>query len=65
MALFTPRNQVRNMLDAEIGQALCGGPDENRANLARIVALSALMNQPQSGSYLADNWLEDDENPFA
>jgi hypothetical protein len=65
MALFTPRNQVRNMLDAEIGQALCGGPDGNRANLARIVALSALMNQPQSGSYLADNWLEDDENPFA
>jgi hypothetical protein len=65
MALFTPRNQVRNMLDAEIGQALCGGPDGTRANLTRIVALSALINQPQSGSYLADNWLEDEENPFA
>ena len=65
MALFTPRNQVRNMLDAEIGQALCGGPDGTRANLTRIVALSAMMNQPQSGSSLADSWLEDEENPFA
>jgi hypothetical protein len=53
------------MLDAEIGQALCGGPDGTRANLTRIVALSALMNQPQSGSSLADSWLEDEENPFA
>jgi hypothetical protein len=58
MALFTPRNQIRNMLDAEIGQALCGGPDGNRGNLTKIAALSALMNQGNPNT----NWLEDDDN---
>jgi len=65
MGLFTPRNQLRNMLDAEVGQALCGRSNGNNGNLTRIAALSSLLNQPQQGSYLADNWLDDDENPFA
>lgn len=59
MSLFTPRNQVRNMLDAEIGQAFCG-----RGDLTRIAAASALMNngnQLQNNLFLEDNWLDDDD----
>lgn len=59
MALFTPQNQVRNMLDAQIGQALCG-----RGDLTKIAALSSLVHQaPQPGNnlFVEDNWLDDDD----
>lgn len=56
--LFTPSNQIRDMLSAEIGQAYCG-----RGDLNRMVALNAqmqLQNQVQNQSlHVADNWLED------
>lgn len=57
--LFTPRNQVRNMLDAEIGQALCG-----RGDLTKMVALSALANQgnqARNNLFIEDNWMDDDD----
>jgi len=54
MSLFIPPNQLQNMLDAEVGQALCGRP-----NIGKLVALSALMNSPQQRQMQqADNWLE-------
>jgi hypothetical protein len=58
--LFTPRNQVRNMLDAEIGQALCG-----RGDLTKLTALSALMNNSNQGRnnlVIEDNWMDDDDS---
>lgn len=58
MAFFTPSNQVRNMLDAEIGQALCGRPD-----VAKLLSLSNLANQvqhqQQNNLWVEDNWLDD------
>lgn len=57
--LFTPKNQVRNMLNAEIGQALSAGPNGNQGNLTKIVALSALLNQSQTNS-----WLDDEDDDF-
>ena len=61
MAMFTPRNQLRNMLDAEINRALTAGPNQANANLGRIAALQALIQQPRPGDnlYVADNWLND------
>jgi hypothetical protein len=54
MSLFIPPNQLQNMLDAEVGQALCG-----RANIGKLVALSALQqSQGQRQNQMADNWLE-------
>ncbi len=60
MALFTPRNQVRNMLDAEIGRALSAGPNQANATLGRIVALQALLHQPlpSNNLHVEDNWLD-------
>jgi hypothetical protein len=55
--LFTPKSQLRNMLNAEIGQALCAGPNGNQGNLTKIVALSTLLNQGQSNS-----WLDSDDD---
>ena len=66
MALFTPKNQLRNMLDAEIGQALCG-----RADIGKMIALNSMLNQPQHQpglhqqqnigvNWMNDNWLNDD-----
>lgn len=60
MSLFIPPNQLQNMIDAEVGQALCG-----RADIGKLVALSALQHSPQqqhmqqSDSWLDDNWLDD------
>lgn len=61
MSLFIPPNQLQDMLDAEVGQALCG-----RANVGKLVALSALMHSPQQqhlhqthDNWLDDNWLDD------
>jgi len=45
------------MLNAEIGQALCAGPNGNQGNLTKIVALSTLLNQGQSNS-----WLDSDDD---
>ncbi len=58
--LFTPKNQVRDMLNAEIGQALCAGPNGNRANLTKIAALSSLLHQGQNNS-----WLDDEDDDFS
>ena len=61
--MFTPRNQLRNMLDAEINRALTSGPNQANANLGRIAALQALIQQPRPGDNLriSDNWLDDDD----
>lgn len=66
MSLFIPRSQLRDMLDAEVSKALCAGPSSNNANLGKIVALQALMHQPQptdrlhvNDNWLDDNWLDD------
>ena len=59
MSLFIPPNQLQNMLDAEVGQALCG-----RANIGKLVALSALsqsQHQQKADNWLDDNWLDDPE----
>lgn len=50
------------MLNAEIGTALSAGPNgNNNANLGKIVALQALMHQPQPTDrlHMPDNWLDD------
>jgi hypothetical protein len=57
--LFTPKSQVRNMLNAEIGQALCAGPNGNQGNLTKIAALSALLNQGQN-----NDWLDDEDDDY-
>jgi hypothetical protein len=56
MSLFIPPNQLQNMIDAEVGQALCG-----RANVGKLVALSTLMQSQhqQQRAQKADNWLDD------
>lgn len=57
MSLFIPPNQLQNMLDAEVGQALCG-----RANIGKLIALSALsqsQHQQKTDNWLDDNWLDD------
>lgn len=62
MAFFIPRNQLRNMLDAQVGQALKGGPIRNTQSLGQIVALSSLLNQNQpqgADNWLDDNWMDD------
>ncbi len=61
--MFTPRNQLRNMLDAEINRALTSGPNQANANLGRIAALQALIQQPRPSDNLriSDNWLDDDD----
>jgi hypothetical protein len=60
VAFFTPRNQVRNMLDAEIGRALSAGPNQANVNLGRIVALQSLLHQPLPSNNLRveNNWLD-------
>ena len=50
------------MLNAEIGQALCAGPNGNQGNLTKIAALSALLNQRQNNDWLDDE--DDDCNLF-
>ena len=49
------------MLDAEISKSLCAGPNSNNANLGKIVALQALIHQPQPTDrlHMPDNWLDD------
>lgn len=55
MAMFTPRNQLQDMLNAEVNQALCG-----RADIGKMIALNSLMNnQAQPQQHIADNWLDD------
>jgi len=57
MSLFIPPNQLQNMLDAEVGQALSG-----RANIGKLIALSALsqsQHQQKADNWLEDNWLDD------
>lgn len=39
MAFFIPSGQLQNMIDAEVGQALCGRP-----NLGKLIALATLQH---------------------
>lgn len=60
MAMFTPRNQLQNMLDAEINQALCGRP-----NIGRMVALDSMLRnhaQQQPTHHVPNNWLDNNWN---
>ena len=41
MALFIPREQLKNMLDNEVGLALVNSP---QTNVAKIVGLNSLLN---------------------
>lgn len=66
MAMFTPENQLRNMLQNQAAQSMVNSTDP----LTRMVALNSLMqtqprqNQRQNNSlWLEDNWL-DDNNIF-
>ena len=62
MAMFTPENQLRNMLQNQAAQSLVNSTDP----LTRMVALNTLMQtqQQQNDSlWLEDNWL-DDNNLF-
>jgi hypothetical protein len=62
MAMFTPENQLRNMLQQQAAQNLVNSQDP----LTRMVALNSLIQsqQPQNNSlWLEDNWL-DDNNVF-
>lgn len=62
MAMFTPENQLRNMLQNQAAQSLSNNTDP----LTRMVALNTLMQtqQQQNDSlWLEDNWL-DDNNLF-
>ena len=45
MALFTPRNQLRNMQQAAAARALIN-PDEAHHNLVQSVAASLLLGSP-------------------
>jgi hypothetical protein len=59
MAMFTPENQLRNMLQQQAAQNLVNSQDP----LTRMVALNSLIQtqQPQNNSlWLEDNWLDDD-----
>lgn len=62
MAMFTPQNQLRNMLQNQAAQSLTNSTDP----LTRMVALNTLMQtqqQQQDSLWLEDNWL-DDNNLF-
>jgi hypothetical protein len=63
--LFTPDDQLRNMLSAQVGEALKMGPNASPLdNVAQIVSLQGLLgNQPTTpvpNSFLNDDWLDDD-----
>ena len=59
MAMFTPKNQLRNMLQNQAAQTVI----DSRDPLTRIAALNTLI-QTQGGnladSLFDDNWLDDD-----
>jgi hypothetical protein len=62
MAMFTPENQLRNMLQNQAAQSLVNSTDP----LTRMVALNTLMQtqqQQKDSLWLEDNWL-DDNNLF-
>lgn len=62
MAMFTPENQLRNMLQNQAAQSLGNNTDP----LTRMVALNTLMQtqqQQKDSLWLEDNWL-DDNNLF-
>ena len=63
--LFTPDDQLRNMLSAQVGEALKMGPNASPLdNVARIVSLQGLLGDqpttPVPNSFLNDDWLDDD-----
>ena len=63
MALFTPRNQLRDMQQAAAAQALIN-PDEAHHNLVQSIAASLLFGSPVT--VVPDNSLlfEDDDLMF-
>ena len=63
--LFTPDDQLRNMLSAQVGEALKLGPTPTPLNnAAQIVALQGLLGNrpttPMPNSFMNDDWLDDD-----
>jgi hypothetical protein len=56
MALFIPRQQLQNMLDAEVGRALVNSP---QTNIAKIVGLNSLLDH---GFGCDDD--DDDDGPW-
>lgn len=63
MALFTPRNQLRDMQHAAAAQALIN-PDEAHHNLVQSVAASLLLGSPVTVVPDDSFLFEDDESMF-
>lgn len=59
MAMFTPRNQIRNMLENQAAQSLIN----NSSRLEQMFGLFVLSQQEQRQNDLTikDNWLSDDD----
>lgn len=59
MAMFTPRNQIRNMLENQAAQSLVN----NSSRLEQMFGLFVLSQQEQRQNDLTikDNWLSDDD----
>lgn len=59
MAMFTPRNQLRNMLENQASQSLINKP----SRLEQMIGLFVLSQQEQRQNDLRvkDNWLSDDD----
>lgn len=59
MAMFTPRNQIRNMLENQASQSLIN----NSNRLEQMFGLFVLSQQEQRQNDLTvqDNWLSDDD----
>jgi len=63
MALFTPRNQLRDMQHAAAAKALIN-PDEAHHNLVQSVAASLLLGSPVTVVPDDSFLFEDDESMF-
>jgi hypothetical protein len=59
MAMFTPRNQIRNMLENQAAQSQINNP----SRLEQMFGLFILSQQVQRQNDLTvkDNWLNDDD----
>ena len=59
MAMFTPRNQLRNMLENQVAQSQINNP----SRLEQMFGLFILNQQAQRQNDLTvkDNWLNDDD----
>ena len=59
MAMFTPRNQLRNMLESQAAQSQLNNPSK----LEQMFGLFVLSQQEQRQNDLTikDNWLSEDD----